>query len=332
MNVQSMSLGVAFVTFLGGLLSFFSPCVCPLIPGYLAYLARFTEPQALQQAGSEAPPAVDRADREAAGAGTVAALGAATAVLAVTPSGVSAFEGAHEAAPQTFPRTMQTTVRMGMRWSGVRSLSQMARTQIARFRSPAFTATALFVLGFSTAFVALGLLAASFGTLVAAYQPVMQTVVGIVMLAMGALVLGWLPTELLDPLQREFRLHLDTERLRPLGRAAPVALGMVFAAGWTPCIGPVLAALLTYVGASANLGWGATLLSVYSLGFAVPFLALGAGWSVSLRATRWITRHGLAVSRVTGAALLLLGLLYITGEITVFAIWAQRYTPSLFSR
>jgi len=176
----------------------------------------------------------------------------------------------------------------------------------------------------------LGLLAAAFGRIVAAYQPVMQTVVGMVLLFMGALVLGWLPMDLFEPLQREFRIHLDAQRLRPLGRAAPIALGVVFAAGWTPCIGPVLAALLTYVGASANLGWGALLLSVYSLGFAVPFLALGTGWSVSLRATRWITRHGLAISRVTGAALLLLGLLYITGEITVFAVWAQRYTPSLF--
>lgn len=301
MNVQSMSLGVVVITFLGGLLSFFSPCVCPLIPGYLAYLTRFTAPQGtslMEDVDGVAPSAV-------------------TSVVADKGRGIRALAGAYTVAPSS-------------QGSPAHALSLMARAQGARLRSPAFTATTLFVLGFSAAFVVLGLLAASFGRIVAAYQPVMQTFVGIVMLAMGAFVLGWLPMDLFEPFQREFRFHLDAQRLQPLGRAAPVALGVVFAAGWTPCIGPVLAALLTYVGASANLGWGALLLSVYSLGFAAPFFALGAGWSVSLRATRWVTRHALAVSRVTGVALLLLGLLYITGEITVFAVWAQRYTPSLF--
>lgn len=301
MNVQSMSLGIVVITFLGGLLSFFSPCVCPLIPGYLAYLTRFTAPQ-----GTSLMEDVDGVTPSAV-----------TSVVADKGRGIRAIAGAYTATPAS-------------QGSPAHALSLMARAQGARLRSPAFTATTLFVLGFSTAFVVLGLLAASFGRIVAAYQPVMQTVVGIVMLAMGAFVLGWLPMDLFEPFQREFRFHLDAQRLQPLGRAAPVALGVVFAAGWTPCIGPVLAALLTYVGASANLGWGALLLSVYSLGFAVPFFALGTGWSVSLRATRWVTRHALAVSRVTGVALLLLGLLYITGEITVFAVWAQRYTPSLF--
>lgn len=315
MNVQSMSLGVVFVTFLGGLLSFFSPCVCPLIPGYLAYLARFTAPQGDSAYGLQATSA----------RGSVANAGS---------MGSIAMGAGSRATPGSALATVAPSQALALRPHAA-ALSRNSRLLVARVRSPAFTATALFVLGFSAAFVALGLLAASFGALVAAYQPVMQTVVGIVLLAMGAFVLRWLPMDVFEPLQREFRLHLDLERLRPLGWAAPIALGMVFAAGWTPCIGPVLAALLTYVGASASLGWGATLLSVYSLGFAVPFLALGAGWSVGLRTTRWMTRHGLAVTRVTGAALLILGLLYLTGEITVFAVWAQRYSPSqlpLFSR
>lgn len=326
MNVQSMSLGVAFITFLGGLLSFFSPCVCPLIPGYLAYLARFTTPQGDAPVGLDTSSSVNSAvsvGSVAVGAGSPAA--ARSALVGATQRGAPRFA-------RTPGMVSHASSQANLLSSHAAALARNSRLLAARFRSPAFTSTVLFVLGFSAAFVALGLLAASFGALVAAYQPVMQTVVGIVLLAMGAFVLGWRPMKLFEPLQREFRLQLDPERLRPLGWAAPIALGMVFAAGWTPCIGPVLAALLTYVGASANVGWGAMLLSVYSLGFAVPFLALGAGWSVGLRTTRWVTRHGLAVSRVTGAALLILGLLYITGEITVFAVWAQRYTPSLFSR
>lgn len=307
MNIQYMSLGVALITFFGGLLSFFSPCVCPLIPGYLAYLARFTSPQTAPLMETAESATAMAGSRVPSGVGTAAAIRGHGSVSAVVDA-----TDAYEATPLAKAR------------------ARFAR--VASVCSPAFTATALFVLGFSAAFVALGLLAASFGSLVAAYQPVMQTVVGIVMLFMGALVLGWLPLELLEPFQREFRLHLPTQKLRPLGPAAPFALGIVFAAGWTPCIGPVLGALLTYVGASANLGWGATLMSVYALGFAVPFLTLGAGWSVSLRATRWVTRHGHAVSRITGIALLLIGVLYVTGEITVFAIWAQRYTPSVFPR
>ena len=257
MAIQEVSLGAALVAFAGGLISFFSPCVAPLVPAYLSYLSGTVRPLAVGVDGSAA----------------IAAAGRQRASLRVS---------------------------------------------------------LLFVAGFSAAFVALGLLAASFGSLVVAFRPVLETVVGIVMLVMGAFLLGLLPRAWSSILMREARLHLAPDAFAGLGAAAPVVLGALFAAGWTPCIGPVLAALLTYVGASGSLAEGAVLLSVYSAGFAVPFIAVGLGWSAGLRTLQWAKRHGRAIELATGVGLLLVGLLYVSGQAETFAIWAQRYTPTLF--
>src|SRR5262249_4459563 len=153
----------------------------------------------------------------------------------------------------------------------------------------------------------------------------------IVMLAMGAFLVKLLPEAALRALLGERRLHLAPGAVRRLGGAGPFVLGLVFAAGWTPCIGPVLAAILAYSGASADRGEGAALLALYSLGFAVPFLAVGLGWSTGLRTLGWAKRHGRAVTTVTGVALVAVGLLYLLGQSQLFAVWAQRFalpTPS----
>ncbi|MBF6591876.1 MAG: cytochrome c biogenesis protein CcdA, partial [Ktedonobacterales bacterium] len=176
-------------------------------------------------------------------------------------------------------------------------------------------------------FIAFGLLAASFGSLLVAYRPVMQTLAGIVMLAMGAFLLQLLPRSWMDALMREGRLHPKPSALRGWGAATPFTFGVVFAAGWTPCIGPVLAAILAYAGASASMGNAALLLTFYSLGFAVPFIALGLGWAAGLRALGWLKRYGHVISTVSGLLLIVVGLLYLTGEMTVFSIWAARFTP-----
>ncbi len=250
------------LTFLGGLVSFLSPCVAPLVPGYIGFLSsgRFTR---------------------AAYAGDTDPLSAANG------------------------RVTALAVR------------------------PAWQVSLLFVGGFSAAFVGLGLLAASFGILVAAYKPVVETLVGIIMLAMGAFLLGVFPPSWTALLAREGRVHLPPSVVGRLGPASPLLLGALFAAGWTPCIGPVLAALLTYVGASADLGRGALLLGVYAAGFAVPFFALGVGWSVGLRSLDWLKRHSRAVQSASGIGLVLVGVLYVSGQVTAFAAWAQRVAPHI---
>ena len=246
-------LGTGAVAFLAGLLSFFSPCVAPLVPGYIGYLS-----------GAALRGAEVEVDAQATDSGSV-------------------------------------------------------RARV----NPAVPACLLFVAGFSAAFVALGLASASFGRLLVAYQPVLETLAGIVMLVMGAFLLNLLPRGAISLLLREARLQIRPGAFGRLGAVAPVALGVVFAAGWTPCIGPVLASILAYVGANGSGGLALWLLSLYALGFAVPFLAVGLGWSEGVRVLGWVKRHGHALSVVSGAALVIVGIVYLTGQVSVFAIWAQ---------
>ena len=261
--ITNLSLGSALIALLGGLASFFSPCVAPLAPGYISYISSLTT-----------------------GEPSLALEGEAGGAL----------------------------------------------TWRARLRGPATVASLLFVTGFSVTFIALGLLLASFGGLLLAYRPVMQTIAGIVMLIMGVFLLGWLPQSVTELLMREGRWHVPDAIARRWGFAAPFALGIVFAAGWTPCIGPVLASVLLYVGATSTMGQGATLLAFYSLGLAIPFLAIGVGWSFSLRALGWAKRYSGAIARVSGVALILVSLLYLTGEASVISSWAQQFAIGLAPR
>lgn len=186
------------------------------------------------------------------------------------------------------------------------------------------SASVLFVAGFSSAFILLGMVSASAGRLIVAYRPVLETVAGIVMLAMGAFLLDLLPRGLTIRLLADRRLRLSPSATSGLRAAGPFVLGVVFAAGWTPCIGPMLLTILTYVGASGNGGVAFVLLTFYSLGFAVPFLAVGFGWSFSLRALDWAKRHAHAISVASGVALILVGVVYLAGQGQIFAVWAQR--------
>jgi cytochrome c-type biogenesis protein len=175
-------------------------------------------------------------------------------------------------------------------------------------------------------------LAASFGGVLSAYRLVMETIAGIVMLIMGVFLLGWLPRPITEFLMREGRFSLPDAIARRLGWAAPFTLGVVFAAGWTPCIGPVLASVLAVVSVNSTLGQGVTLLAFYSLGFAIPFLILGLGLSSGLKALGWAKRYSGVISRVSGVALILVSLLYLTGEVTIISHWAQQFAIGYATR
>jgi cytochrome c-type biogenesis protein len=126
-------------------------------------------------------------------------------------------------------------------------------------------------------------------------------------------------------LMREARPGLA--RVRP-GPAGALPMGVAFAVGWTPCIGPVLAAILTAAATSGGLWRGASLLFVYSLGLGIPFLLLAYGFARGGRLFGWLRRHGRAIELAGGAVLLLMGVLMITGR------WVQLFAPVLriFSR
>lgn len=180
-----------------------------------------------------------------------------------------------------------------------------------------------FVLGFTTVFVALGATASTIGAVVTAYFETLSIIAGALILVMGLHFLGWLRIPLL---YREARFQ--TER-KPASMVGAYLVGLAFAFGWTPCVGPVLATVLMVAGAEGTAARGATLLAAYSLGIGVPFLlaAVFAGPFLNLMAR--FRRHMPVVEKAMGAALVVTGLLFMTGTMPVLAGWLLQTFPAL---
>ena len=167
--------------------------------------------------------------------------------------------------------------------------------------------TFLFVLGFTVWFVVLGTLSGALGEWLWEYKRQISMVLGAVTVVVGLVfmgVLGWIPF-----LQRDVRVH----RLPAVGLAAAPLLGMLFAIGWTPCLGPTLTAVQGLAYTEATAGRGAVLSVAYSLGLGIPFILLGLAYRRMLGAVRWVRRHQVWVTRIGGAMLVLVGLLLLTG-------------------
>ena len=174
----------------------------------------------------------------------------------------------------------------------------------------------LFVAGFSAVFISFGALFGGLGRLLLQWAPLLTRVAGVVTIVMGLAFLGALPW-----LQRERRLHH-----RPAGglAGAPI-LGVVFGLGWTPCLGPTLAAVNTLAYAEASAGRGAILGLGYCLGLGIPFVAIALGARRALRLSSWARRHARAVMRIGGTMLVLLGLLLLTGLWDGLMIWLRAW-------
>jgi cytochrome c-type biogenesis protein len=242
--------------FLGGILSFVSPCVLPLVPPYLCYVAGLSLDE-LGQSGAAGP-----------GRGRIV---------------LSAFS---------------------------------------------------FVLGFATVFVTLGATASVFGQALArlltydvivfgAELRLLPLLAGLVIIAMGLHFLGAFR---IAALLRESRVHVAR---KPPGLLGGYVLGLAFAFGWTPCIGPVLAAILFLAGAEDTVGQGAFLLLVYSLGLGVPFLLAAAFAPAFLSWLGRFRRSLPTVEKVMGGFLVLTGILFITGRMTTMSFWLLETFPGL---
>jgi cytochrome c-type biogenesis protein len=236
------ALGV-LTAFAAGLLSFLSPCVLPLIPGYLSFL-----------------------------------------------TGMTAAELAEEERPT------------------------------ARVLGPAL----LFVAGFTLIFVALGASASVIGGYLVAYRVLVERIAGLIVVAFGILLLGVIPVPWLYGEARA-----DLSRSRAFGRGAAFVMGMAFAAGWTPCVGPILGAILAMAASAADLTRGALLLLAYSLGLGVPFIGVALLLGRVSRLMRWLKRHSVTINRVAGAILIAVGALIASGRLGVLAGWLGRLVPSL---
>jgi cytochrome c-type biogenesis protein len=185
----------------------------------------------------------------------------------------------------------------------------------------------LFVLGFSLVFIALGASASALGSLLRANRQALTIGGGILVIVFGLVLLGVIR---LPVLMRDTRVQARHDASTPIGA---VLLGMAFAAGWTPCIGPVLGGILTLAGASGTLLEGVTMLAVYSAGLAIPFLVAALALEPFLRMSRRVRRWLPWVERAAGGLLLIAGVLMVTGTYTRLNTWLLRFTPEwLYSR
>ena len=230
--------------FLAGVASFLSPCVLPLVPPYLVYLAGTT----LERLAGAEPVRIVRRD-------VVAAAG-------------------------------------------------------------------LFVLGFSTVFVALGASASVIGGLIRLYSAELSILAGIAIIIMGLHFLG---LTRIDLLMREKRMTMP----RPVGLWGAYVMGLAFAFGWTPCIGPILAAILAVAASQSTVAKGAGLLAVYSLGLGVPFMLAAVAIEPFAGFIALFRVHLGKVEKVMGGLLVLTGIAFLTGFVTQASFWLLEAFPVL---
>jgi cytochrome c-type biogenesis protein len=182
----------------------------------------------------------------------------------------------------------------------------------------------LFVLGFSTVFVLLGASASLVGSLIREWSAQLAIIAGIVIIVMGLHFLGLTRIGLL---MREGRLSIP----KPVGLWGAYVMGLAFAFGWTPCIGPILAAILSIAAAEATVAKGAGLLAVYSAGLGIPFLI--AAFMVEQFSSLFsrMKRHLATVERAMGVLMIITGIGFLTGAVSNVSIWLLDTFPSLQS-
>jgi cytochrome c-type biogenesis protein len=253
------------IAFAAGVVSFLSPCVLPLVPGYLSFMTGLSGAELL---GEEATSS--RASRTA------------------TTTGAAAAEaGSHEPVP-----------------AGATAVSTLVEASVARTKGRVVAGSLLFVLGFTAVFVSYGALFGALGSVLVEYQATITRVLGLLVIGMGLMFLGWIPG-----MQREFRVH----RMPTIGLWGAPMLGVLFGLGWTPCIGPTLGAVQTLAFTEASAARGALLSFVYCLGLGLPFVVVGLLYRRMLGTIGWVRKHSYLVMRIGGGMLVVIGLLLVTG-------------------
>lgn len=247
---------------LAGLVSFASPCVVPLVPGYLAYMASIV--------GAERPAVtVQAAEQRRAEASTL-------------------------------------------------TLEQQRERVSSRRR--VVLAAVLFVAGFTVVFVLLSAMVLGTVQYLAPQQELLQRLGGVVTILMGLVFIGAIPA-----LQRDTRMQpkaLSTWAGAPL-------LGAVFALGWTPCLGPTLAAALSVAaGTGLDAGRGVLLIVAYCLGLGLPFIVMAFGSTRAIRTVGWLQRHTRTIQIVGGIMLIVVGILLLSGIWTQFVYWLRDFAVS----
>jgi len=186
----------------------------------------------------------------------------------------------------------------------------------------AMVGAALFVSGFSLVFVLLGAGASAIGDLLRAHLDVLSIIAGVAILVMG---LNFLGVFRIDLLHRTARPHVN----EPRGLWGAFVMGLAFAFGWTPCLGPVLGAILAVAGSEATVSKGALLLAAYSLGLGVPFLLAAVAVRPFLASLAHVRRLLPVMEKVMGALLVLTGIAFMSGWIAHVSYWLLEAFPGL---
>ena len=188
------------------------------------------------------------------------------------------------------------------------TMDELSDGSAAAARRTAVLHAALFILGFLLVFMTLGASATAAGQAFNRLLPAISRVGGVLVILLGILLLDWVR---LPPLARDLRLHLRT---KPSGAAGSVVVGIVFGAGWTPCIGPILATILLYASMEATITRGTLLLAVYGLGLGVPFLVAAIGFNWFLTSLEALRSWARPIQKLAGILLVVIGVLLLTGE------------------
>jgi cytochrome c-type biogenesis protein len=257
-----------------GLVSFLSPCVLPLVPGYLSYVTGLSGAELGDDRAAAAP---------------------RTAVTAAATSSTGASWRAPAAAPADGAAPVRASAPAG-------PTEQQQGVAVRRGR--VLAGSLLFVLGFSVVFVTSGALFGGLGSLLVEHKTVVDRVLGVLTVLLGLVFLGLVPG-----LQREVRFH----RLPDAGLAGAPLLGVLFGVGWTPCLGPTLAAVQTLAYTQASAGRGALLTAAYCAGLGIPFVLSGLAFRRALGAFAVVKRHYALVMRIGGGMLVVVGLLLVSG-------------------
>lgn len=182
-----------------------------------------------------------------------------------------------------------------------------------------------FVLGFTTVFVALGATVSVIGKTIAQYFDVLSMAAGLLILVMGLHFTGLIR---IGFLHRQFRLNVER---KPAGLLGAYIMGLAFAFGWTPCVGPILAAILLIAGSEGSAARGAILLSIYSLGIGIPFVLAAVFLSRFMHLLTHFKRHLPKIEKVSGVLLIVTGLLFMTGKMSAISNWLLETFPAFQS-
>ena len=202
------------------------------------------------------------------------------------------------------------------------TIEDLQRGDRAQTRQDALLASLLFVAGFSTVFVLLGATASAFGALLRRYDQPLSVLAGLAIMVMGLHFLGVFRLGLL---YRQARVDVQ----RPPGLWSAYVMGLAFAFGWTPCIGPILAAILAVAGSEATVLRGAGLLAAYSAGLGLPFVAAAVAIGTFTVFLRGFRRHLGAVEKLAGLLLVLTGVAFLTGGMQSLSVWLIETFPDL---